>query len=83
MPIDPFLSLRREASNSILTFLADVFDLANSSKSEQYISRRDAIVIPRGHVILRILIAALTGALPSSRLEPVFLIFMWIIAYTF
>ncbi|KGN63628.1 transportin MOS14 [Cucumis sativus] len=61
----------REASNSILTFLADVFDLANSSKSEQYISRRDAIVIPRGHVILRILVAALTGALPSSRLEPV------------
>ncbi|XP_022134835.1 transportin MOS14 [Momordica charantia] len=61
----------REASNSILTFLADVFDLANSSKSEQYISRRDAIVMPRGHIILRILVAALTGALPSSRLEPV------------
>ncbi|KAL4633899.1 transportin MOS14 [Castanea sativa] len=61
----------REASNSILTFLSDVFDLANSSKGEQYLPIRDSVIIPRGASITRILIASLTGALPSSRLEPV------------
>ncbi|KAK7857259.1 transportin mos14 [Quercus suber] len=33
----------REASNSILTFLSDVFDLANSSKGEQYLPIRDSV----------------------------------------
>ncbi|KAF4349554.1 hypothetical protein F8388_012242 [Cannabis sativa] len=61
----------REASNSILTFLSDIFDLANSNKGEQYLPIRDSVIIPRGAVITRILIAALTGALPSSRLETV------------
>ncbi|GMY24089.1 transportin MOS14 isoform X1 [Fagus crenata] len=61
----------REASNSILTFLSDIFDIANSSKGEQYLPIRDSVLIPRGPSITRILIASLTGALPSSRLEPV------------
>ncbi|KAL3835139.1 hypothetical protein ACJIZ3_009875 [Penstemon smallii] len=61
----------REASNSILNFLGDVFDLANSSQGKPYVSIRDNVIIPRGAVITRILVAALTGALPSSRLETV------------
>lgn len=59
----------REASNSILTFLSDIFDLANSTEVEQYLPIRNAVIIPRGPSITRILIASLTGALPSSRLE--------------
>ncbi|RVX18662.1 Transportin MOS14 [Vitis vinifera] len=61
----------REASNSILTFLSDIFDLAKTSPGEQYQSIRDTVIIPRGASITRILIACLTGALPSSRLETV------------
>ncbi|XP_042952544.1 transportin MOS14-like isoform X3 [Carya illinoinensis] len=61
----------REASNSILTFLSDIFDVTNSSKGEQYIPIRNSVVIPRGGSITRILIASLTGALPSSRFESV------------
>ncbi|KAE8668023.1 germin-like protein subfamily T member 2-like [Hibiscus syriacus] len=61
----------REASNSVLTFLSDIFDLAKSSKGQQYLSIRDSLIIPRGATITRILVAALTGALPNSRLETV------------
>ncbi|XP_073039876.1 transportin MOS14 isoform X1 [Primulina eburnea] len=61
----------REASNSILTFLADVFDLANSSQGKPCVPIRDSVIIPRGAAITRILVAALTGALPSSRIETV------------
>ncbi|XP_074284647.1 transportin MOS14-like [Silene latifolia] len=61
----------REASNSILSFLSDVFDLTNSRESIQYLPIRDTVIIPRGPAITRILIASLTGALPSSRFETV------------
>lgn len=61
----------REASNSILSFLSDIFDLGNSSVGKQYISIRDSVIVPRGSTLTRILIALLTGALPSSRLETV------------
>ncbi|KAL2539507.1 ARM repeat superfamily protein [Abeliophyllum distichum] len=61
----------REASKSILNFLSDVFDLANSSQGKGYLSIRDSVIIPRGAIITRLLVAALTGALPSSRLETV------------
>ncbi|KAF7135562.1 hypothetical protein RHSIM_Rhsim08G0163500 [Rhododendron simsii] len=61
----------REASNSILTFLSDIFDISNSSQGEKYTSIRDNVIIPRGPTITRILVASLTGALPSSRLETV------------
>ncbi|XP_012852980.1 PREDICTED: transportin-3 [Erythranthe guttata] len=61
----------RKASKSILNFLSDVFDVANTSQGKPYASIRDNIIIPRGAVLTRILIAALTGALPSSRLETV------------
>ncbi|KAF8399370.1 hypothetical protein HHK36_015235 [Tetracentron sinense] len=61
----------REACISILTFLSDSFDLANSSRGDQYQSIRDSVILPRGSNLTRILIASLTGALPSSRLEVV------------
>ncbi|KAL3655332.1 Transportin mos14 [Castilleja foliolosa] len=61
----------REASNSILNFLSDIFDLANSSQGKPYTSIRDNVIVPRGPAITRILVAALTGALPSSRIETV------------
>ncbi|XP_054805645.1 transportin MOS14 isoform X2 [Prosopis cineraria] len=61
----------REASNSILHFLADIFDLANSAVGEPFIPIRDSIIIPRGATITRILIASLTGALPKSRVDVV------------
>ncbi|XP_061360280.1 transportin MOS14 isoform X2 [Gastrolobium bilobum] len=61
----------REASNSILHFLADIFDLANSTAGEQFIPIRDSIIIPRGASITRILVASLTGALPKSRVDVV------------
>ncbi|KAK4370861.1 hypothetical protein RND71_010336 [Anisodus tanguticus] len=61
----------REASNSILNFLSDIFDLANSTHGESCLSIRDSVIIPRGPTITRILVACLTGALPSSRLETV------------
>ena len=63
--------LCREASNSILHFLADIFDLANSSMGELFIPIRDSVIIPRGASITRILVASLTGALPKSRVDVV------------
>ncbi|XP_031105529.1 transportin MOS14 [Ipomoea triloba] len=61
----------REASNSILHFLSDIFDLSNSYHGENFISIRDNVIIPRGASMTRILVACLTGALPISRLETV------------
>ncbi|KAL3528279.1 hypothetical protein ACH5RR_007601 [Cinchona calisaya] len=61
----------RAASNSILNFLADIFDLGNSSQGEIYLSIRDSVIVPRGPSITRILVACLTGALPSSQVETV------------
>lgn len=61
----------RDACKSILTFLSDVLDLANCSAGEKYRSIIDSVVFPRGATLTRILIASLTGALPSSRLEEV------------
>lgn len=61
----------RDACRSILTYLSDVFDLGNSSNGEKYRSITDSVVFPRGSSITRILIASLTGALPSSRVDEV------------
>lgn len=61
----------REASNSILSFLSDILDLENSTQGKHYLSIRDSVIVPRGASITRILVASLTGALPSSRLEAV------------
>lgn len=61
----------REASKSILGFLTDIFDLSQSHMDKQYVSIRDSVIVPRGPCIARILLASLTGALPSSRLETV------------
>ncbi|KNA25654.1 hypothetical protein SOVF_004570 isoform A [Spinacia oleracea] len=61
----------REASNSILSFLSDVFDLTKSHEGLQYQSIRDSVIVPRGATITRILIASLTGALPNNRFDTV------------
>jgi hypothetical protein len=67
--------LNREACKSILNFLSDIFDLSNSSEGK-YRELINAIVLQRGATLTRIMIAALTGALPSGRLEEVCLLFM-------
>jgi len=54
-----------------LSFLSDVFDLPNSSDGGNYREFINTIVLQRGATITRIMIAALTGALPSGRLEEV------------
>lgn len=66
-----FALIYRDACKSILNFLSDVFDLANSSAGEVYRPVINDIIVPRGATLTRILIASLAGALPSSRLEEV------------
>ncbi|KAJ3682345.1 hypothetical protein LUZ60_014918 [Juncus effusus] len=61
----------RDACKSILSFLSDVVDLSNSSEGEKYKNIINNIILPRGAILTRVLIASLTGALPSSRLEEV------------
>lgn len=61
----------RDACRSILTFLSDILDLANSSNGDKYRPIIDSVILPRGTTLTRILIASLTGALPSSRIEEV------------
>ena len=61
----------REACKSILSFLSDVFDLPNSSDGTNYREIINTIILQRGATLTRIMIAALTGALPSGRLEEV------------
>ncbi|CAL5372505.1 unnamed protein product [Camellia sinensis] len=40
-------------------------------RGEKHLPTRDNVIMPRGATITRILVASLTGALPSSRLETV------------
>ncbi|KAK6924921.1 hypothetical protein RJ641_009247, partial [Dillenia turbinata] len=61
----------REATNSILTILSDIFDLAKSNTGEQFLPIRGSMIVPRGANVTRILVASITGALPSSRLETI------------
>ncbi|XP_073000686.1 transportin MOS14 [Typha latifolia] len=61
----------RDACKSILTFLSDVFDLANSSAGDKYQPLINDLILRRGANLTRILIASITGALPSSRIEEV------------
>ncbi|KAH9568191.1 hypothetical protein CY35_03G065200 [Sphagnum magellanicum] len=61
----------REACRSILTFFQDVFELRKSHAGKQYRAAVDAALMPRGATLTRVLIAALVGALPESRLEEV------------
>ncbi|XP_031499892.1 transportin MOS14 isoform X2 [Nymphaea colorata] len=61
----------REACNSILTFMSDVLDLASSVNGQDYRAMIDSVVLPRGSIVTRILVASITGALPTSRLEEV------------
>uniref|UniRef100_A0A0D3HEQ9 Importin N-terminal domain-containing protein n=1 Tax=Oryza barthii TaxID=65489 RepID=A0A0D3HEQ9_9ORYZ len=61
----------REACKSILSFLSDVFDLAKSPEGEKYRELINTVILQRGAVLTRIMVASLTGALPSSRLEEV------------
>ncbi|PKU82777.1 transportin MOS14 isoform X1 [Dendrobium catenatum] len=61
----------RDACRSILTFLSDILDLGNSSIGQKFRPIIDNVILPRGATLTRILIASLTGALPSSRIEEV------------
>ncbi|KAL5224275.1 hypothetical protein ABZP36_010914 [Zizania latifolia] len=61
----------REACKSILNFLSDVFDLAKSPEGGKYRELINTIILQRGATLARIMIASLTGALPSGRLEEV------------
>jgi transportin-3 len=61
----------REACKSILCFLSDTFDLAKSPEGEKYRELINNIVLQRGATLTRVMIASLTGALPSGRLEEV------------
>ncbi|KAM0892616.1 hypothetical protein ACQ4PT_025616 [Festuca glaucescens] len=61
----------REACKSILCFLSDTFDLAKSPEGEKYRELINTIVLQRGATLTRVMIASLTGALPSGRLEEV------------
>jgi len=60
-----------------LSFLSDVFDLPNSSVGGNYREFINTIVLQRGATFTRIMIAALTGALPSGRLEEVCCKIVW------
>ncbi|KAG9439130.1 hypothetical protein H6P81_019295 [Aristolochia fimbriata] len=61
----------REACKSILAFLSDVLLLANSKGGGPHGSIIDSVIFSRGSSLTRILIASLTGALPSSRVQEV------------
>ena len=63
--------LCREACRSILTFFQDVLDLPTTHTGKQYRSAVDAVFLPRGTTLTRVLLAALVGALPESRLTEV------------
>ena len=67
-----FVLWYREACKSILCFLSDTFDLAKSSEGEKYRELINTIVVQRGATLTRVMIASLTGALPSGRLEEVY-----------
>ncbi|KAI5076843.1 hypothetical protein GOP47_0008908 [Adiantum capillus-veneris] len=61
----------REACFSILTFLQDIFNMYNSVSGQQYRDVIDSVLLPRGPTMCRILIGALVGAVPESRVEEV------------
>lgn len=63
--------LCREACRSILTFFQDVLDLPTTFTGKHYRSAVDAVFLPRGATLTRVLLAALAGALPESRLSEV------------
>jgi transportin-3 len=69
--VDFVVMAYREACRSILTFFQDVFELRKSHAGKQYRAVVDAALMPRGATLTRVLIAALVGALPESRLEEV------------
>lgn len=61
----------REACCSILNFFRDIFQLCNSPGGKQYRATLDSVLLPRGGTLCRILIGALVGALPESRVDDV------------
>lgn len=66
----------REACRSILTFFQDVLDLPTTFTGKHYRSAVDAVFLPRGATLTRVLVAALAGALPESRLSEVSFTFL-------
>lgn len=61
----------REACQSILNFLTDIFDVASRPAESQFRSVIDSVILVHGANLTRIVIACLLGALPNSRLEEV------------
>ncbi|MCO5614515.1 hypothetical protein L7F22_068798 [Adiantum nelumboides] len=61
----------REACYSILTFLQDILNLCSSVTGQHYKDVIDSALLPRGPNLCRILIGALVGAVPESRVEEV------------
>eukprot|EP00252_Welwitschia_mirabilis_P009642 TRINITY_DN22310_c0_g2_i1.p1 TRINITY_DN22310_c0_g2~~TRINITY_DN22310_c0_g2_i1.p1 ORF type:complete len:705 (-),score=141.34 TRINITY_DN22310_c0_g2_i1:336-2345(-) len=61
----------REAGMSVLTFLTDIFDVPTTIGGKQYQTVIDSVIQPRAADLTRILIGALSGALPESQLEQV------------
>ena len=66
-----FCSNDREACCSILSFLQNLFHLHNTIGGNQYRSTLDSILLPRGQTLCRILIGAVAGAVPESRVNEV------------
>ncbi|XP_024389574.1 transportin MOS14 [Physcomitrium patens] len=61
----------REACRSILTFFQDILDVPTTFTGKHYGGAVDAVFLPRGATLTRILLAASAGALPESRLSEV------------
>jgi len=66
----------REACRSILTFFQDVLDLPTTFTGKHYRTAVDTVFLPRGATLTRVLLAALVGALPESRLTEVQYVFL-------
>lgn len=61
----------REACRSILNFLQELLELPLTQSGKQYRGTVDAVILPNGPGMTRVIIGALVGALPESRMEEV------------
>ncbi|KAG6551513.1 hypothetical protein Mapa_006936 [Marchantia paleacea] len=61
----------REACRSILTFFQDFLDLPTSHSGKQFRAAVDAVALPAGPTLTRLVIGCLVGALPESRMDEV------------
>ncbi|CAM6084292.1 unnamed protein product [Calypogeia fissa] len=66
-----FTIQHREACRSILNFLREFLELPISQSGKQYRGAIDAVVLPNGPIMTRVIIGALVGALPESRMDDI------------